>query len=117
MVEVKATLYRNVRSSTRCPPAVKGTETLGSLQQLEENLRVYVLAVAHVWPGCCSSISAVRLELPSSLVGAPGASVLNGKLQQPLAVRCRPDKLVLTDKAQQLWSTTELRNRNANMQP
>lgn len=78
---------------------------------------MHVLAVAHVWPGCCSSIPAVRLELPSRLVGAPGASVLNGKLQQPLAVRCRPDKLVLTDKAQQLWSTTQLRNTNANMQP
>lgn len=42
MVEVKATLSRNLCSSTRCPPAVKGTETLGSL--LEENLCVCVCA-------------------------------------------------------------------------
>lgn len=93
---------------------------LVSLQQLKEDLRVclrvYVLAVTQVCTGCCSSISAVRLELPSRLVHAPSASALNGKLQQLLAVRCRPDKLVLIDKTEQLWST-ELCNTNANMQP
>lgn len=69
-----------------------------------------------MWTGCCSSISAVRLELAPRLVRAPGAAALNGEAQQLLAVRRRPDKLVLTDKAQQLWST-KLRNTNANMLP
>lgn len=80
-------------------------------------LCAYVPAVTQVWTGCCSSISAVRLELPSRLVCAPGAAALNGKAQQSRSVRHRPDKLVLTDKAEQLWSTTELRNTNANMLP
>lgn len=94
---------------------------LVSLKQLKEKLWVclcvYVLLVTQVWSGCCSSISAVRIELPSRLVRPPGAAALNGKAQQLLAVRRRPDKLVLTDKAEQLWSTTELRNTNANMLP
>lgn len=75
-----------------------------------------VLAVTQVCTGCCSSISAVRLELLSRLVRGPNASALNGKLQQLHTVRCRPDKLVLIDKTEQLWST-EPRNTNANMQP
>lgn len=74
-----------------------------------------VSVVTQVWTGCCSSISAVRLELPPRLACAPGAAALNGKAQQPRAVRRRPDKLVLTDKAERLWSTTEPCNTNANM--
>lgn len=61
-------------------------------------------------------LSALRFELPTRTVCAPSASGLNGKHQQPLAARCRPDKLVLTDKAEKLWSTTVLHNTNANIQ-
>lgn len=59
---------------------------------------------------------ALRFELPTRPVCAPSAAALNGKHQQPLAVRCRPDKLVLKDKAEQLRSTTEPHNTNANIQ-
>lgn len=86
-------------------------------RRIQECVCVYMLAMTQVWTGRCSSIAAVRLELLSRLVGAPSAAALNGKHRQPLAVRCRPDKLVLTDKAEQLWSTTEQRNTNAKMQP
>lgn len=59
---------------------------------------------------------ALRFELPTRPVCAPSGAALNGKHQQPLTVRCRPDKLVLKDKAEQLRSTTELHNTNANIQ-
>lgn len=59
--------------------------------------------------------SALRFELPTRPVCAPSAAALNGKHRQPLAVWRRPDKLVLKDKAEQLRSTTELHNTNANI--
>lgn len=56
------------------------------------------------------------LSSPHGPVCAPSTAALNGKHQQPLTARCRPDKPALTDKAEQLWSTTELNNTNANIQ-
>lgn len=59
---------------------------------------------------------ALRFDLPTRPVFAPSAAALNRKHQQPLTARCRPDKLVPTDKAEHLRSTTEAHNTNANIQ-
>lgn len=122
MVEVKATLSRKVWSSTKCLHVVAKESRNGSFFEAVEGVIVSVFVC--VCASCDTSVGwmlfihfAVRLELPSRLDHAPGAAALNGKAQQPLAVRHRPDKLVLTDKAEQLWSTTALHNTNANMLP
>lgn len=117
MVEVEATLVRTVWSSIKCLLAVAKGSRNGRFSEAVEGEIVFadVPAVTQMWTGCRSSICADRLEVPSRLVHAPGAAPLNGKAQPLLAVRHRPDKPVLTDKAERLWSTTELRNTNANM--
>lgn len=68
------------------------------------------------WKSGADALFALRFELPSRPVCAPSTAALNGKHQQLLAARCRSDKAVLTDKAEKLWSTTELHNTNANIQ-
>lgn len=72
-------------------------------QQLKVTLHVCVC-------GCCSCFSSEICTLNR----APSAATLNGK-HQTFTARCIPDKPVLTDKAEQLWPTTELHNTNANI--